>query len=101
MAAAGRAKALILQSRYTGTWRRGASRSLDRFDTLPLAPRSHVPVLVTMGAEDETIPYDMGETVARAGHKAAFVPILGGTHELTQGQVLAPAQAWLARLDPG
>lgn len=107
MAAEGRADALILQSPYTAivdvaAWRfpvypvRMVMR--DRFDTASLLPRIKVPVLILSGTADPVVPYDMGVTLAhRFGKQAQFVSIAGGTHDLTAGEVLPPAEAWLWR----
>ena len=107
MAAEGRADALILQSPYTSVMEVAALRfpiypvrwfMEDRFDTLSLAQRIKVPVLILHGTDDETVPYAMGVTLSRKFPNASFVPVLGGTHNLYDSQILPPAQRWLLHL---
>lgn len=107
MAAEGRCAALILQSPYTAIVDIAAARfpiypvrwtMWDTFDTRSLLPRIKVPVLILHGTADTTVPFAMGEELARRfGRQAELVPIPGGTHDLDETQLLPPAQAWLAR----
>ncbi len=107
MAAERRADALILQSPYTAIVDVAARRfplypvrlvMKDRFDTLSHAGATKIPVLIMHGTEDETVPFDMGETLSRTFPHASFVPILGGSHNLTDAQVLPVAERWLHEL---
>jgi pimeloyl-ACP methyl ester carboxylesterase len=107
MTAEGRAGALILQSPYTSVMEVAAERfpiypvrwfMQDRFDTLSLAPRIKVPVLIIHGTDDETVPYAMGVMLSRAFPNASFVSVLGGSHNLYDSQILPPAQKWLLNL---
>ena len=66
----------------------------DRFDTLALAPKIAIPVLVMSGTDDHTVPFDMGETLATRLH-ATFVAFPGEGHELSEFEVLAVAAKWL------
>src|SRR5580698_8245478 len=107
MAAEHRADALILQSPYTAVVDVAARRfplypvrlvMEDRFDTLSHAGATKIPVLIMHGTEDETVPFDMGETLSRTFPDARFVPILGGDHNLYAAQVLPVAKRWLLDL---
>ncbi|HEX4861794.1 MAG TPA: alpha/beta hydrolase [Rhizomicrobium sp.] len=109
MASEGRADALILQSPYTAIVDVAARRfplypvrlvMEDRFDTLARAKATKIPVLIMHGTEDETVPFDMGEALSRTFPDARFVPILGGSHNLYDAQVLPVAEKWL-RENPG
>ena len=105
MASEGLAAALILQSPYTAVSDVAARRfpiypvhwlMRDSFDTLALVPRIAVPVLIMSGTADTTVPFDMGQTLAtRLGHRATFVPIAGGGHNLPARTVLAISDNWL------
>lgn len=105
MAAEGRAAALILQSPYTAVVDVAARLypfipvrwlMTDRFDTLSVADRIKVPVLIMSGTADRTVPFDMGETLAArfAGH-ATLVPFDGGGHTLPEWDVFKVADGWL------
>jgi uncharacterized protein len=107
MAAEHRADALILQSPYTSIVDVAARRfplypvrlvMEDRFDTLSHAGATKIPVLIMHGTEDETVPFDMGETLSRTFPDARFVPILGSDHNLYDAQVLPVAEKWLLHL---
>jgi pimeloyl-ACP methyl ester carboxylesterase len=105
MAAEGRGAALILQSPYTAVADVAARRfpifpvhwlMRDRFDTAALVPKIAIPVLIMSGTDDRTVPFDMGETLARLlGRRATFVPFEGGGHELPEWGVQAVAERWL------
>lgn len=105
MAAEGRGVALILQSPYTAVADVAARRypiypvhwlMRDTFDTLSLVPKIAMPVLIMSGTADETVPYDMSETLATAfGRRATFVPFPGGRHTLPAQGVLTAAERWL------
>jgi uncharacterized protein len=104
MASEGRADALILQSPYTAVVDVAARRfwvypvrlmMRDRFDTMSSAPRIEIPVLIMHGTADETVPFDMGETLSRTFPHATLVPIPGAGHNLYYEQVLSPAEKWL------
>ncbi len=104
MTAEGRADALILQSPYTSVMEVAAERFPiypvrwfieDRFDTLSLAARIKVPVLIIHGTDDETVPFAMGLTLSRTFPHARFVPVPGGSHNLYDTQILPPAEKWL------
>jgi fermentation-respiration switch protein FrsA (DUF1100 family) len=107
MASEGRAGALILQSPYTAVVDVAARRfwvypvrlvMRDRFDTLSRAARIKIPVLIMHGTADETVPFDMGETLSHTFPHATLVPIPGGGHNLYGDQVLVPAETWLLHL---
>lgn len=105
MAAEGRGAALILQSPYTAVIDVAARRfsffpvrllMKDRFETASLVPKINMPVLIMSGTADATVPFDMGETLARLfGKHATFVPFPGGGHELPEWGVQAVADKWL------
>ena len=105
MAAEGRGAALILQSPYTAVADVAARRFAifpvhwlmrDRFDTLSLVPRISIPVLIMSGTQDRTVPFDMGETLAkRLAPHATFVPFPGEGHELSEFGILTVAAKWL------
>jgi hypothetical protein len=90
MAGEGRAAGLVLESPYTSLPDVGALAypyipvhllMLDRFDTLSLAPRIHVPVLIFHSTDDDQIPFAMGESLACAfGARATFVRMQGLGH---------------------
>ena len=110
MAAEGRADALILQSPYTAAVDVAAERfpiypvrlvMLDRFNTLSLAPRIRIPVLILHGTDDDVVPFAMGQRLAHRLAHATFVPIAHGDHNLDEVEVLPPAEAWLAQLGYG
>ncbi len=52
----------------------------DRYDTLAKAQEIRMPTLVVHGAEDEIVPYDMGQRLAAAIPGATLVTIPGGHH---------------------
>ncbi|APR86970.1 hypothetical protein A7982_12319 [Minicystis rosea] len=52
----------------------------DRFDTLGKAAKITVPTLVIHGDLDQVIPYDMGQTLAKAIPSAKLVTVEGGHH---------------------
>ena len=106
MAAEGRASGLILQSPYTSVVDIAAMqyplfpvRLLDRdpFDTLSLATKIRMPVLIIHGTDDGTVPFWMGERLkARFGRKATFVPIEHGGHDdLSVDDLVPPSIQWL------
>jgi fermentation-respiration switch protein FrsA (DUF1100 family) len=105
MASEGLGAALILQSPYTAIADVAARRfpifpvhwlMRNRFDTLSLASKIAIPVLIMSGTADRTVPFDMGETLAaRFGRHATFVPFPGEGHELSEFGVLAVADRWL------
>ena len=89
MARRGRGARLVLSSPYTTMRAVGAHHvpvlpmsvvMPDTFDTLRRAPLIGVPTLVLHGDRDEVIPYEMGQTVARAIPGARLVTIPGGHH---------------------
>ena len=100
MAADGLSAGLILQSPYTSVVDIAAAqyplfpvRLLDRdpFDTLALAPKIRVPVLIMHGTDDTTVPFAMGARLARQlGGEAKFVPIPHGDHNDLTGETLLP-----------
>jgi pimeloyl-ACP methyl ester carboxylesterase len=107
MASEGRGAALILQSPYTAVVDVAARRfplypvrlvMEDRFDTLSRASSIEIPVLIMHGTDDETVPFDMGETLSHAFPDARFVPILGGGHYLPDFETLPVAEKWLKEL---
>lgn len=51
-----------------------------RFDTRAKAPSIACPTLVVHGTDDEVVPFDMGEAVARAIPTATFVRVPGAHH---------------------
>jgi pimeloyl-ACP methyl ester carboxylesterase len=51
-----------------------------RFDTEEKAPAIDLPVLIIHGTQDEVVPFDMGERLARVFPRARFVPIAGAQH---------------------
>ncbi len=105
MASEGRGAALILQSPYTSVADVAARRfpvfpvhwlMTDPFDTASLLPKIAVPVLIMSGTIDRTVPFDMGQTLARRlGAQATFVPFPGQGHELSEDGVQAVADRWL------
>ena len=105
MAAEGRGAALILQSPYTAVADVAARRfpifpvhwlMRDPFDTRSLVPKIGVPVLIMSGTDDRTVPFDMGQTLARLlGRQATFVPFEGGGHALPEWGVQDVAERWL------
>ncbi len=105
MASEGRGALLILQSPYTSVADVAARRfpvfpvhwlMKDPFDTYSLLPKITVPVLIMSGTADRTVPFDMGETLARRfGARATFVPFAGEGHELSEAGVQAVAAKWL------
>jgi hypothetical protein len=105
MASEGCCAALILQSPYTAIADVAARRfpifpvhwlMRNRFDTLSLASKIAIPVLIMSGTADQTVPFDMGKTLAaRLGRHATFVPFPGEGHELSEFGVLAVAAKWL------
>ena len=90
MASEGRGSALILESAYTAIVDVAARQypafpvrwlMKDRFDTLSLVEKIRMPVLIIHGTEDQVVPFDIGEALARAfGKRSSFVPILGAGH---------------------
>jgi pimeloyl-ACP methyl ester carboxylesterase len=52
----------------------------DRFDTLAIAPRVTMPVLIVHGTDDEVIPFWMGEVLAKAFPDARFLAIENAHH---------------------
>ncbi|MBV8977566.1 MAG: alpha/beta hydrolase [Alphaproteobacteria bacterium] len=110
MAAEAHADALILQSPYTAVVDVAAERfpfypvrlvMRDRFDTLSLVPKIQVPVLILHGTDDAVVPFAMGQLLAQRFSHAALVAIAHGGHDLGEGQILPPAEAWLMRLGLG
>ncbi len=110
MARQGRASSLVLVTPYTSIVAI-ASRIAPflpvrllmkhRFDTMAKAAEIHVPTLVVHGDQDEVVPFDMGETVARAIEGATFVRVPGGHHNdlFWDGRTNAPdARALLERV---
>ena len=104
MASEGRGALLVLQSPYTSVADVAARRfwvypvrlvMRDRFVTLSSASRTRIPVLIMHGTADETVPFDMGETLSHTFPHATLVPIPGGGHNLYGDQVLLPAETWL------
>jgi pimeloyl-ACP methyl ester carboxylesterase len=106
MASEGRANALILQSPYTAVVDVAARRfpiypvhwfMRDRFDTFALVPKIAMPVLIMHGTKDDVVPFDMGETLARAfGAEATFVAIPHrGHNDLGMHDLLPIAEKWL------
>ncbi len=53
---------------------------LDRFDSLSRIRSLPCPVVVIHGTRDETIPFEMGERLARAAPKGRLVTMTGATH---------------------
>jgi hypothetical protein len=110
MASEGRGAVLILQSPYTAVVDVAARfypyipvhwLMRDRFDTLSLAGRIRMPVLIMSGTADRTVPFDMGETLAgRLGERATLVPFPGGGHVLPEAGVFKVAETWLRRREP-
>ncbi len=106
MASEGRASVLILQSPYTAVVDVAAERfpiypvrwvMADRFDTLSIVPKIKMPVLIIHGTDDDTVPFSMGEALAkRFGSEATFVPIAHRGHNDLGVNDLAPiAEPWL------
>jgi uncharacterized protein len=105
MAAEGRGSALILESPYTAVVDVAARRfplfpvrllMRDRFDTLALVGKIHVPVLILHGTDDAVVPFDMGETLARAfGRRATFVDFPGAGHDMVLWTLTPVATQWL------
>jgi fermentation-respiration switch protein FrsA (DUF1100 family) len=89
MATRGRGAALVLVSPYTSMSDVGAVhlpwlpvRLLlrDRFDTIDKAAKVRVPTVVLHGTDDEVVPFEMGERVAKAIAGARFLTAQGGHH---------------------
>jgi hypothetical protein len=106
MAAEGRATGLILQSPYTSVPDVAAMayplfpvRLLDKdpFDTLSLATKIRMPVLIIHGTDDGTVPFWMGARLqARLGREATLAPIEhGGHNDLSADELAPPALQWL------
>ncbi len=105
MAAEGRGQALILESPYTAVVDVAARRfpvfpvralMWDRFDTLALVEKIKMPVLIVHGTEDAVVPFDMGETLARAfGPRATFVPVPGAGHDMYLSTLEPIVMPWL------
>ena len=105
MASEGRASALILESPFTAAVDLAAVAypyfpvrwlMKDRFDTLSLAPRIKVPVLILHGTEDQAIPFRMSETLARAfGRQATLVPVQDADHNPDPSELLPLVQTWV------
>ena len=105
MAAEGYGAALILQSPYTAVVDVAARRfsffpvrllMKDRFDTAALVPKIKMPVLIMSGTADMTVPFDMGERLARLfGGRARLIPFPGEGHVLPEWGVQAVADKWL------
>ncbi len=105
MAAEGRGEGLILLSPYTAIVDIAAAqyplfpvRLLDRdpFDTLSLAPKIRMPVLIMHGTEDHTIPFAMGEHLARAfGPEAKLVPLPRTGHGVEGASLVPIVRDWL------
>jgi pimeloyl-ACP methyl ester carboxylesterase len=89
MARRGRGARLVLVSPFTSL-RDVASRAVgwlpvslllpDRYDTLAKAANITVPTLIVHGDRDDVVPFDMGQTLARAIPGSRFVPIAGAVH---------------------
>jgi fermentation-respiration switch protein FrsA (DUF1100 family) len=89
MARRGRGTRLVLVAPFTSL-RNVASRTApwlpmslvlpDRYDTLAKAASIRAPTLIVHGDRDEVVPFDMGQTLARAIAGARFVPIAGAMH---------------------
>jgi fermentation-respiration switch protein FrsA (DUF1100 family) len=89
MARRGRGARLVLVAPFTSL-RNVASRTApwlpmslvlpDRYDTLGKAESIRAPTLIVHGDRDEVVPFDMGQTLARAITGARFVPVAGAMH---------------------
>ena len=53
---------------------------LDRFDSLSRIRSLRCPVVVIHGTRDETIPFEMGERLAKAAPEGRLVTLTGATH---------------------
>lgn len=89
LAAKGWGRRLVLLSPYTALPEVGARafpafpvRLLmrDRFDSLARAAAVQAPTLVLHGTRDEVVPFDLGETLAKALPRAEFVAVEGAGH---------------------
>lgn len=89
MAAEGRGARLLLISPYTSlvdVARRVAPFApvsllvRDRFDNAAKAPEIELPTLVVHGAEDDVVPFELGERLSRAFPRCTFLPLEGTGH---------------------
>jgi pimeloyl-ACP methyl ester carboxylesterase len=68
---------------------------LDRFDTRGSLGRIHVPVLIFHSTDDPTVPFAMGQELARRlGSRATFVKMTGMGHIPHQTDLSATVAAW-------
>jgi alpha-beta hydrolase superfamily lysophospholipase len=52
----------------------------DRYDTIGKAKSIRVPTMVVHGDQDDVIPFEQGEAVARSIPRARFIPLRGAHH---------------------
>jgi pimeloyl-ACP methyl ester carboxylesterase len=107
MAAEGRAAGLVLEAPYTSITDVAAARypympvrwlMLDRFDTASILDRIKVPVLIFHSTDDQTIPFAMGEALARRfGARASFVRMQGLGHFPHHQDLSATVADWARR----
>ncbi len=106
MAADGRGIGLVLISPYTEVVDIAAARypffpvrllDSDPFDTIDLVPKIRIPVLILHGTDDRTVPFAMGERLAKAfGKEAVLVPLPGVGHDISSETILPIVRRWLS-----
>jgi hypothetical protein len=105
MAAEHRGTGLVLISPYTAVADIAAARYpffpvrlLDRdpFDTSALVRLIRLPVLILHGTDDRTVPFAMGERLARAfGNEAQLIALPGLGHGIPSETILPLVRDWL------